>query len=977
LNYIYLVAVKPVELLLGFLFGLWQRMTGDPGTSLLLMSLSVTLLTAPLYYLSERWKAADDALKARMAKEITSVKRHYEGQKRFYLLRNVHRLHDYSTAYTLRASFGLFVQIPFFFAAYELLSRHPGFAGVPFLFIRDLGMPDGLLGGVNLLPCAMTAINLCSSVAYNRSLSLKKNSTMVGMAILFLVLLYRSPAALLVYWTMNNVLSLAKNVFFPAARQEQVEDTGDGTVALAVHGLRELYGGSLYRPILLAALYAIMAGQSWWLISAAASFEYCIAGTAIAAAGLSLAAAAHGLRRQGPKRTLVSLAPLAATWLFFAASAYVLVFERRQNALISNRNIKLLSTILLDAAGWLAASRLGPASPEKPSRPIPAERAGPGVYVTGLVFIALFVWVVSPLRIYFSSPLDVGMGPLELVARNVPPMAAFFALGSLPLLAVLSKAGKASLRTPEAVVLAVIIAGFVFSALTGARYGILDEFALERAFLLNRPSPWLFLLDVMVLSGSVFAALYFCAHRRSAIIPALAVMIVAGSAQVAAAALKAEPGAIALATETRDGGGELPAGGGNIHSFNKGGRNVVFVIADMFNGNYLGRMLEERPELADTLDGFTWYPNVVATASHTATSLPSLYGGWEFEPSKLDTMPGTGKEKLGLAARKFFGGMMELGFNVGAVDPLYADYPAISSAGGRIVRSESSSYVGYWRKVRGQERGAEDDNPKNALLSMLTVFVAAPTMLKARIYDEGSWIVFRKSYQFKYIARKTLSNYAYLDVLPELSSASVEAKPLFLFIHTQFTHEPFGISEDGRIIGNGYPNSRTKSFIDSTSAFYTARAFVDAMVRWMDWMKREGVYDETLIIMVSDHGNNSGDQGFRIEGSLDNPLDRHELSRARSLLMVKPFGARGPVKLDRRLLGTADTPAILFNKLGRADGYGPNPVVGEATMGSRVLSFARVHGDWADFLDEEGARFTYYTVRGDIDDPAAWSKDKQ
>ncbi|MCX7025252.1 MAG: YidC/Oxa1 family membrane protein insertase [Spirochaetes bacterium] len=969
MNILYLCFVRPIELLLGFLFGRYFALSGHYGISLVLLSLSVTLLTAPLYYLAERWKRAEEEIKFRMRRELSGVKRYYSGQKRFYLTQNVHRLYGYNPLLALRASFGLFVQIPFFFAAYQLLSHHAGLHGQTFLFIGDLGKPDGLLGGIHILPFVMTFINLASALAYTRSVSLRENGSLFALSAAFLVLLYDRPSALLVYWTMNNVFSLAKNLFFPARRAVQPAggEAEPGAIAAGIAWLRELYGGSLYRPAIGIAAFALLAAQSWWLIYFAASFEYCVIATGILAVCLSMLVCVKAIKALGIRRAAADLAPLVLTWILFVVSAYFLLFDRRQNALISNRNIKMLASAILDLAAWTAATKLRPSV----TRPVPF---GPGIYAAGLAYLALDLFIISPLKVYFSSPTDIGMSPYTLVAGNLPALAAFLMAGCFPLLVSIPTKRRPDRRPPESLPLGLVIAAIAFTALTGAGYGMLDEFALERAFLLDHPSAWLFIIDIAVLGASFAAARWSCHKKHGAVIPALAILLLAGAVQVSVAASKSEPGSLAEASANAVHDGNLPPESAEIHRFSRRGPNVVFVIADMFNGNYLGDALEASPKRKELLDGFTWYPNVLAAASHTATSLPSVYGGFDFEPSRLGDMPGTGGEKLGRAAVRFFGGLQDKGFSVGVVDLLYADYPAFALIKGKLTESRSASYVGHWRVVRGSMEAARQ-NPKNALLSMLTVFDASPFMLKAWIYDQSGWIVFRKNYQFAYIARKTVGNFAYLDLLPELSTSAADGKPRLLFIHTQFTHEPFGVDANGSIISDGYPDSTTKSFIDATSARYTARAFVDALLRWTDWMKREGVYDNTIIVVLSDHGNNASDQGFPVPDILDNPLERHDISRAHALLLCKPLGTRAPFLRDDRFLSTADAPAILYNDLGDATSYGPNPVVGMAPV-DRELSFARLRGDWADFLGKTDSGFTFYRVRGDMNDPAAWSKDR-
>ena len=63
-------------------------------------------------------------------------------------------------------------------------------------------------------PILMTIINCVSGAIYSKGHEAKEKIQIYGMAAIFLVLLYNSPAGLVVYWTMNNVFSLVKNIFY-------------------------------------------------------------------------------------------------------------------------------------------------------------------------------------------------------------------------------------------------------------------------------------------------------------------------------------------------------------------------------------------------------------------------------------------------------------------------------------------------------------------------------------------------------------------------------------------------------------------------------------------------------------------------------------------------------------------------------------------------------------------------------------------
>lgn len=967
-----LIFVDPIILLLRFLFTASYGFTQNYGISLILMSLAVTLLTAPLYYLAEHWRRIEMGVQRKMSRELASVRAHYEGQKRFYLIRNVHRLHGYSPFLAIRASFGLLVQIPFFFAAYLYLSHFEGYAGIGFLFIEDLGKPDGFLGVINVLPIVMTLINIASAFAYTRSFSLKGNRSLLFMSLLFLVLLYDQPSALLVYWTMNNVFSLAKNIFFPAPRDKQEEPQAagkPGAMARALRWVGTLYDGSIVKPGLIAAFALIVAGQSWWVISYARSFKYCIVATFALAFALSISALVLYLRASRVPRVPRSgrrIVLLVLSWAVFAVSAYFLFYKRRQNPYISNPNMKMLSTIILDACAYIASVWIFDLF-RKAVPSIRTDKRGRAEFFAVVLYLFLFIFVFSPLQIYFSSPQDVGLTPWVLLGRNLPAFA--LSVGVVLALGFLSQ--RFGRRLPGSAFLCIIIIALTYVLISSRRYGVLDEFALQKAFLLDENSAWYFLLDVAVITGSAILARYIWTNRKRLIIPALVVLIIGNTGQIVSAVLKTAPEDFVSASVVAS--ADLPTESFTVHRFSRTGRNVVFIIADMFNGNYMGRALEDRPEYRDLLDGFIWYPNAVSVSSVTATSLPGIYGGWDFAPRRLNEMAGTGRQKLRQAAEKFFGELARKGYEIATVDPEDIDLETLNRivGGEGVTTLRSAAFQDYWKARNNFHSDDLTDNPKNALLSMLTLFRSAPFSLKARIYDDGSWILFRKSYQFQYIARKIVRTYAYLDLLPQLSSIKTSGNT-FKLIHTQFTHEPFGVTADGDIISDEFPDPHTKSFIDGTSAYYTARQFVEFLYRWIDWMKREGVYDNTCIIVISDHGNNADDTGIEFPASLDNPFDRANLSRAHVLMLVKHIASHGAIRIDPRLVGNADAPAILFNAVDGGTSFGEDP---KQSPSPRTLEYAPLQGSWKDFLDSGKASFKYYTVRKDMHNPWSWSKE--
>lgn len=220
---------KPFATFIGVIF-LWiLARVSNHGLALILLSIIVNVILFPLYHVAEKIQQKERSVQQKMKPKIEEFKSVYEGYELYLYTNNVYRLNNYHPAYSLRGLVSLLIQVPFFMGAYTFLANYEGFAGVSFLFISDLALPDGLLTigalSINLLPFVMTAINLLSGYVYAHDMSKSEKITIIVVAIFFLVLLYNSPASLLVYWTFNNIFSLVKNLLYKKFGQK--EDLGE------------------------------------------------------------------------------------------------------------------------------------------------------------------------------------------------------------------------------------------------------------------------------------------------------------------------------------------------------------------------------------------------------------------------------------------------------------------------------------------------------------------------------------------------------------------------------------------------------------------------------------------------------------------------------------------------------------------------------------------------------------------------------
>src|SRR5574344_1841605 len=190
----------------------------SPGIAVIGLSFLVTILCLPLYMVAEAWQEKERLTQKELQPGVQRIKDTFRGDEQYMILSTYYKENHYHPLMALRSSFSLLIQVPFFIAAYQFLSKLGALKGYSFLFIKDMGAPDSMFTignfSVNVLPIAMTIINCISGALYSHGHNFKEKIQIYVCALVFLVLLYTSPAGLVLYWTMNNILSMVKNVFY-------------------------------------------------------------------------------------------------------------------------------------------------------------------------------------------------------------------------------------------------------------------------------------------------------------------------------------------------------------------------------------------------------------------------------------------------------------------------------------------------------------------------------------------------------------------------------------------------------------------------------------------------------------------------------------------------------------------------------------------------------------------------------------------
>ena len=222
-----------------YLFDFLTTLSGNLLIAIILLSICVKIILSPLFHIADKWQKKVNYQNNIIQPRIAEIKKHYKGEEQTRRIIALHKEIGISPLYSLKSLLSAAIQIPIFFAAYHALSEHYALFQSSAGFIADLSQADGLLplpvtlpvlgNAINILPFVMTSITFASSWLHTdtsmSAVMLKKQRTnLYGMALLFFVLLYTSPAGMVIYWTMNNLLAFLSTVFssFLHHRHQQI-----------------------------------------------------------------------------------------------------------------------------------------------------------------------------------------------------------------------------------------------------------------------------------------------------------------------------------------------------------------------------------------------------------------------------------------------------------------------------------------------------------------------------------------------------------------------------------------------------------------------------------------------------------------------------------------------------------------------------------------------------------------------------------
>ncbi|MDR2447170.1 MAG: membrane protein insertase YidC [Treponema sp.] len=359
--------------------------------------------------------------------------------------------------------------------------------------------------------------------------------------------------------------------------------------------------------------------------------------------------------------------------------------------------------------------------------------------------------------------------------------------------------------------------------------------------------------------------------------------------------------------ETRQTAREYNVSTSAVFPFAKTGDNTFIMFLDRALGVAMSVALDEAPELRELYDGFIWYPNTISFGNCTVTGLLPIYGGYDYTPQAINAranelLSDKANEALTVLP-KLFG---ETGSRISITDPALTNMRFVSDPAvfKDIPNVTVQNLDGRFNKQYMEEFHLETESFLESfdfdILFRYALFRVAIPSLRYGIHYKGMWWRDNATNAFGL----GLTEYSSLYYLNSMCTVDSGAGTFSMFFN-ETTHEPGVYTKDGRLSAS--PPSFTQEDIekfgseDTAAYMYTFMAAMKAVTKWLAGLQSMGVYDNTRIVIVSDHGTGFAKDMFEGSGMVDyNPL-----------LMVKDFGARGPLSISETFMTNADVPAIV------------------------------------------------------------------
>ncbi|WP_394955343.1 YidC/Oxa1 family membrane protein insertase [uncultured Helicobacter sp.] len=964
---LYYIFIYPMQTLLGALFEWLYGITHSYGWSIILLSLLINVFLLKLTNLSESKARAISVLKAACDTKIAEFKKVFKGAELHAYTQTLFKQKHYHPIYNLTSLGGLALQIPFFLGVLFLLQDFEGLEGAHFGIIGDLSKPDTLLFGYALLPFVMSILSLVNVFVSSQELGARIQGGLI--ALIFLVLLYAMPSGLVLYWTMSMVFWLVKTLW--KKRSVLRDKSGNLHSDFRSFASSKLPQSSLDNPLFSSqTLERNTSPRHANSDSVARSESSCTDSVKITESKHAKDFEPH---TQSNSKIFDEKCGLQG---------------KHEGSYLSGNDPKCFSPLPhLSQKAELPRARVNARSilyniftPYK-DLDSKAYLTYRNISIFALLNIFFLIFVFSPFAVYSS---DVSQFDPSQTFQTLGGLFGFFLLFSFLGIYITSffyKTRLLKLGVFACIVLVLIAISYVFfftgNIFNGRPYAPLDGLLFKDGGA-NISHPFAKYFDVGYALFLMLIAIFVLYKLKNVVRVMLffmfSVIVISGILDLGSVIIDHSKYAQAE-SPTQDSKDNTPTPTipdytKDYLGFSKDKQNIIVLMSDTVQSDNFTQALKDYPEFYDVFEGFTYYTNTLSASSITFASFPAIIGGEYYAPYNVNkrelkhTLAEENSKAIVDVANSFSNAGYAVSF--GTIFPGDEVYirPHLKKDVLLIPKTDHSAWVGFYKQHYHIKEPSLDSNIPFGELVSLGFFRASPYIFRARLYQAEGWLFGDSllSNHFRYSVNNA-SKIASFAVLSNTDSP----KPTFKLFHELTEHFPWLLDKDSACQHITDPSFyRSKLMSDKAGLAYSNHiCYVKNLASWLKWFKDSGIYDNTKIIIVSDHGN----------GGLGAPLvdlPRRELRNSHIFFMVKDFNAKGKLKIDSTtFVSNSDAMAVACDEI---DSKCPKipPSFLKNPMPNRELIFTFVDGGSGRQTNTKFDVILQYRVKNSIFDLSNW-----
>jgi len=378
-------------------------------------------------------------------------------------------------------------------------------------------------------------------------------------------------------------------------------------------------------------------------------------------------------------------------------------------------------------------------------------------------------------------------------------------------------------------------------------------------------------------------------------------------------------------------------------------KNIVHIVMDGFQSDIFAAILANSVEhdLKAKLRGFTYFDQHLGAYPYTQLTVPAMLSGKLFpneEPVESfigDTLRGETIINTAFAA----------GYEIDIAAPV-----ALKNV---YVQGEYSNAYGI--SSSGHVDAIDYARTDAAKLIDLALFRVVPHFVKALVHRDELWVFQATAQVNTYLQMQYFSDLAFLDELAEGMSADRDV-PVYKMIHVMLSHRPF-VGNDRCEFDGRKPGSREEVLIH-------AKCGLVAVLNVLQRMKDLGIYDNSLIVLMADHGAWLPIENF----ASSDQVNALVVGMATPTLAIKPPNANHEFQVSSIASSIIDVPATIADVAGFETRF----------IGKSVFSIAadearqRHHLTYGYGINPDAEGFLFpmqeFLIDGNPYDAASWQK---